>query len=78
MLILPNEKIILLILIIISFVFQCFILKAQSANDSYLAKIALLKKMEGKPAPFFEATTVWGKTISNQSLKGKTIVVILV
>jgi peroxiredoxin len=68
------KKIFLLKILALLFGFQCFILKAQSSNESYLAKVALLKEMEGKPAPFFEATTVSGKKVSNQSLKGKTVV----
>lgn len=49
--------------------------KAQSASESYLTKIKLLKDMEGKPSPSFEAVTVSGKKVSAESLKGKIVVV---
>ena len=42
--------------------------KAQDADNSYFAKLKLLKDMEGKPSPSFEATT-----LSSSSVKGSQV-----
>jgi cytochrome oxidase Cu insertion factor (SCO1/SenC/PrrC family) len=48
---------------------------AQTANESYYAKLNLLKDMEGKASPSFDAVTLSGKRVNLESLKVKTVVV---
>lgn len=65
---------------LLSFIITCILLQystsaAQTANESYYAKLKLLKDIKGKASPSFDAVTLSGKRVNLESLKGKTVVV---
>jgi cytochrome oxidase Cu insertion factor (SCO1/SenC/PrrC family) len=66
---------------LLSFIITCILLQCsisastQTANESYYAKLQLLKDMEGKASPSFDAITLSGKQVNLESLKGKTVVI---
>jgi len=68
------KKKLLLIFLTCLLLITVLAVKAQDADNSYFAKLKLLKDMEGKPSPSFEATTLSGEKVNMESLKGKTIV----